>query len=561
MNGGHLEGVDGVEMTASQAPATMGERDDPDTPEDHETVPVTIGYGALENNGKFVFSWQRLFMFAGPGLLMSIAYIDPGNLESDLQTGFRAGYRLGWIVLWSTVLGFIVQLLAMRLGIVTGKHLAEHCRNVYPMFPRIVLWLMTEVAIIGSDIQEVIGSAIAIQLLSNGALPLWVGVLVTGVDTFFLLYLERFGVRKLEAFFATLVAIMTVSFGVMYFKAECPTDEVIIGTVVPRIRWAHMDIAVGIVGALVMPHNIFLHSALVQSRKIDVSAAGAKHEAIVYNAIESAASLAVTVVINLSLMSVFASGFYGESSIPEVGLSTAGRHLGDRFGPAMKYIWAIGLFAAGQSSTMTGTYTGQFVMSGFMEMHVSAWLRACITRSVALVPTLAVAIAYAGTNEMDTLNQGLNVLQSVQLPFALIPVLYMSTRADVMGPEFVLKRTFRTCVQLICGLLLVLNLSLVAYYLVGGLVANAWLGLLTLSFCACYAGFVIYLLFGPGNTYDWLAKHDSPVSRLACRWFGRERGVHGAAVLQQDLFVVSDEDAFAIGEDEEVHSPLPVEEA
>lgn len=218
----------------------------------------------------------------------------------------------------------------------------------------------------------------------------------------------------------------------------------------------------------------------------------------------------------------------------------------------MKYIWAIGLFAAGQSSTMTGTYTGQFVMSGFMELHVSAWLRACITRSVALVPTLAVAIAYAGTNEMDTLNQGLNVLQSVQLPFALIPVLYMSTRVDVMGSDFVLKATFRTFVQVICGLLLVLNLSLVAYYLLGGLVANAALGLLTVLFCMCYAGFVVYLLVGPGHTYDMLSKHGNPVSRTLCNWFGRERGRAVPAVLQQDLFVVTDEDEFG---DDSPHGP------
>lgn len=225
----------------------------------------------------------------------------------------------------------------------------------------------------------------------------------------------------------------------------------------------------------------------------------------------------------------------------------------------MQYIWAIGLFAAGQSSTMTGTYTGQFVMSGFMELHVSAWLRACITRSVALVPTLAVAIAYAGTNEMDTLNQGLNVLQSVQLPFALIPVLYMSTRADVMGSDFVLKATFRTFVQLICSLLLILNLSLVAYYLLGGLVANPALALLTVMFCMCYAGFVVYLLVGPGHTHDMLAKHSNPVSQVLCQWFGRERGSEPPA-LQQDLFVVTDEDEF--GDDSpDVQSPVALPES
>lgn len=169
---------------------------------------------------------------------MSIAYVDPGNLESDLQQGAQTGYMLGWVIVWSTALGFLVQLLAVRLGIVTSKHLAQHCRDVYPPVPRVALWLMVEVAIIGSDIQEVIGSAIAIRLLSGGAVPLWAGVLITGVDTFFLLFLERLGARKLEAFFAVLVATMTVSFGVMYVQADCPTGEVLLGALVPRIRRA-----------------------------------------------------------------------------------------------------------------------------------------------------------------------------------------------------------------------------------------------------------------------------------------------------------------------------------
>ena len=159
---------------------------------------------------------------------MSIAYVDPGNLEADLQTGALTGYSLAWLILWSTALGFLVQLLSMRLGIVTHKHLAEHCRDVYPTVPRVVIWLMIEAAIIGSDIQEVIGSAIAIQLLTGGVVPLWGGVLITGVDTFVLLLLERFGVRKLEAFFAVLVATMTASFGVMYVQAGANTGELLI---------------------------------------------------------------------------------------------------------------------------------------------------------------------------------------------------------------------------------------------------------------------------------------------------------------------------------------------
>jgi natural resistance-associated macrophage protein len=332
-----------------------------------DSVPVTIDYS--EQSSASSFSMKRLMKFAGPGLLMSIAYVDPGNLESDLQTGTRTGYTLGWLVLWSTVLGFLVQLLAMRLGVVTTKHLAQHCRDVYPVMPRIVLWLMTEIAIIGSDIQEVIGSAIAIRLLSNSTVPLWAGVLITGVDTFFLLFLERLGARKLEAFFGVLVATMTASFGVMYAKAKCPTGQVLLGVLLPRISSKDIDIAAGVVGSLVMPHNIFLHSALVQSRKIDTSSKLAKREAILYNAIESGVSLGITVVINLFVVAVFAVRFHSSAAV-DVGLSSAGTYLGERFGDVTKIIWAIGLLAAGQSSTMTGTYTGQFVMSGFMDLKV-----------------------------------------------------------------------------------------------------------------------------------------------------------------------------------------------
>jgi natural resistance-associated macrophage protein 2 len=359
---------DGIEMASVTTDTRCDESTSAQAPTGCDTVPVTIEYDGQDD--KLTFSMKRLMKFAGPGLLMSIAYVDPGNLESDLQTGARTGYTLGWLVFWSTFLGFLVQLLAMRLGIVTNKHLAQHCRDVYPVAPRIFLWLMTEVAIIGSDIQEVIGSAIAIQLLSNSAVPLWAGVLITGVDTFFLLFLEKLGARKLEAFFGVLVATMTASFGVMYVKAKCPTADVLLGVLLPKMRSSDLDIAMGVVGALVMPHNIFLHSALVQSRKIDMSSKVAKREAILYNAIESGASLGITVVINLFVVAVFAAGFHGTDAVKDVGLSSAGTYLGARFGEVTKIIWAIGLLAAGQSSTMTGTYTGQFVMSGFMDLQV-----------------------------------------------------------------------------------------------------------------------------------------------------------------------------------------------
>eukprot|EP01025_Chloroclados_australasicus_P039390 TRINITY_DN4074_c0_g1_i1.p1 TRINITY_DN4074_c0_g1~~TRINITY_DN4074_c0_g1_i1.p1 ORF type:complete len:657 (-),score=91.20 TRINITY_DN4074_c0_g1_i1:420-2138(-) len=499
---------------------------------------VSITYSGAEEAR---FSWQRLLMFAGPGLLISIAYVDPGNLESDLQTGYLAGYSLAWLIVWSTVLGFIVQLLAVRLGVVTHKHLALHCRAVYPAVPRYVLWLMAEIAIIGSDIQEVIGSAIAINLLGfiafGVSIPLWAGVLITGVDTFLLLTLERLGVRWLEAFFAVLVATMTMSFGWMYVKADCDTVELLKGAAVPTIQSAYFSTALGIVGSLVMPHNIFLHSSLVLSRKIDTTSDGAKSEAIKYNAVESAVSLAITVVINLSVMSVFAAGFHGKD-IDDVGLSTAGRYLGEEFGQAMEIIWAIGLFAAGQSSTMTGTYTGQFVMSGFLNLHVSPFKRALITRSVAMVPTLLVAVLCAGSNSIDLMNQALNVLQSVQLPFALLPVLYISTREHIMGTKFVLKSFFRIFVQGICGVLLVINLYVASTTFTSLSHGHPGLLLLTVVVCAVYAAFVAYLLIGPHRVQHWLAMSENRVAVVLRKAFGRQFAVYDEdEVVQEEASV------------------------
>ncbi|GJP70436.1 hypothetical protein CLOP_g1380 [Closterium sp. NIES-67] len=213
----------------------------------------------------FRFSWRRFCLFVGPGFLMSIAYLDPGNLESDLQAGAQTGYSLLWILFWSTALGLLLQAIAARVGVVTGCHLAELCRMEYSPVVRTVLWLMAEVAIVGADIQEVIGCAIAIRILTQGAVPLWAGVLITGLDSFLLLFLENLGIRKLEALFGLFISIMAVSFARMFLEAAPDTGAIAQGLLIPSIPRGAMGMAVSIVGAVIMPHNIFLHSALVQS--------------------------------------------------------------------------------------------------------------------------------------------------------------------------------------------------------------------------------------------------------------------------------------------------------
>jgi len=404
------------------------------------------------------FSWKKLWAFTGPGFLMSMAYVDPGNFESDVQAGARAGYQLLWVLFWSTVMGLILQLLAARLGVVTGKHLAEHCRENYSKPIRLTLWLMTEFAIIGSDIQEVVGSAIAINILSQGKIPLYAGALITAADTFTFLFLEKYGVRKLEAVFCSLLGIMAISFGVEYAISAPNQLEVLTGVIVPRVDHKNLEVAIGLLGAILMPHNIYLHSALVQSRRIDRTKAKDVSEANKYYAIESAMALFVSFIINLFVVSVFANGFYGVPDAANIGLQTASEYLLKKYGEFAHYIWAIGLLAAGQSSTMTGTYAGQFVMEGFLQLKIPKWKRLMVTRSVAIVP--AVAVALLANGHLDSLDEWLNVLQSVQLPFALLPVLYFTCDKKVMG-DFVNSKFVAFAVGLLSFFVISVNLYFV----------------------------------------------------------------------------------------------------
>ncbi|KAH9755692.1 metal transporter Nramp2 [Citrus sinensis] len=383
------------------------------------------------------FSWKKLWLFTGPGFLMSIAFLDPGNLEGDLQSGAVAGYSLLWLLMWATVMGLLIQLLSARVGVATGRHLAELCREEYPNWARFVLWFMAEVALIGADIQEVIGSAIAIQILSHGVLPLWAGVIITALDCFIFLFLENYGVRKLEAVFAVLIATMALSFAWMFGDTQPSGKELLVGVLVPRLSSKTIRQAVGVVGCVIMPHNVFLHSALVQSRNIDPKKKGHVQEALNYYSIESSVALLVSFMINLFLTTVFAKGFYGTKQANSIGLVNAGQYLQEKYGGGylpILYIWGIGLLAAGQSSTITGTYAGQFIMGGFLNLPMKKWLRALITRSCAIVPTMIVALIF-NTSEasLDILNEWLNVLQSIQIPFALIPLLTLVSKEQVMG--------------------------------------------------------------------------------------------------------------------------------
>lgn len=372
---------------------------------------------------------QQLIAFTGPGWLMSIAYVDPGNLEADLQCGAQFGYALLWALLWSTVLGLGFQLLAARLGVCTRKNLAELCREHYPFHCRIGLWIVTEMAVIGSDIQEVIGCSIGLQLLFGT--PLYIGVLITTFAAFGFLFLERFGIRWLEAFFGVLIAILSISMSRIFVEVGPDNAAVIEGLVVPTLPPNAVMQVVGMVGCIIMPHNLYLHSALVQSREIET---GGEEQAMSLFTIESSLALFTTLLINLSVIAIFAKGFYGSEDSDQLGLANAGVYLGNSFGSAIRMIWAMGLVASGQSSTMTGAYAGQFAMQGFLNLKIASWKRAVITRCFALVPCLFVACMFGGGHSgLDALNGYLNILQSFVLPFAVVPLLTFCGSAGLMG--------------------------------------------------------------------------------------------------------------------------------
>jgi len=442
------------------------------------------------------FSWRKLWLFTGPGFLMSIGFLDPGNLEGDLQSGAIAGYSLLWLLLWATGMGLLIQLLSARLGVATGKHLAEICREVYPKGVSFALWVMAEVALIGADIQEVIGSAIAIRILSNGALPIWAGVVITALDCFIFLFLENYGVRKLEAVFAVLISTMSISFAGMFAETKPDGKELLLGLLIPKLSSKTIKQAVGVVGCVIMPHNIFLHSALVQSREIDTGKKGEVREALRYYNIESSIALFVSFMINLFVTAVFAKEFYGTKEANTIGLVNAGQALHDKFGGGtipILYIWGVGLLAAGQSSTLTGTYAGQFIMGGFLNLRLKKWTRSLITRSFAIVPTMIVALVFnKSESTLDVLNEWLNILQSIQIPFALIPLLYLVSKEEIMG-SFAIGRLLKNVTWCVAALVISINGYLLLDFFsveVQGLLFGSVVSIAT----AAYVMFIIYLI-------------------------------------------------------------------
>ncbi|XP_071723636.1 metal transporter Nramp7.2-like isoform X2 [Rutidosis leptorrhynchoides] len=449
--------------------------------------------------------WRKFLSFVGPGFLVSLAYLDPGNLETDLQAGANHGYELLWIILIGLIFALIIQSLAANLGVSTGKHLSELCKAEYPPLVKYCLWFLAEVAVIAADIPEVIGTAFALNILFH--IPVWAGVLVTGFSTIALLGLQRYGIRKLELLIATLVFIMAACFFGEMSYVKPPATEVLKGMFIPRLSGnSATGDAIALLGALVMPHNLFLHSALVLSRKVPRSVRGV-NDACRFFLIESGFALFVAFLINVAVVSVSgtvcsANNLSSEnaSQCNDLTLNSAAFLLKNMLGRSSSTVYAIALLASGQSSTITGTYAGQYIMQGFLDLKMKKWIRNLVTRCVAITPSLIVAIM-SGSSGASRLIIIASMILSFELPFALIPLLKFSSSATKMGPHK--NSIYIIVISWILGVGLIgINIYYLSTGFVGWLinnsvpkVANVFIGILVFPLMAVYIVAVIYLTF------------------------------------------------------------------
>lgn len=377
---------------------------------------------------------KKFLAFAGPGFLVSVGYMDPGNWATNLAGGAQFGYALVWVILVSNLMAMLLQTLCARLGIATGKDLAQACRDYYSKPIAIVLWLLCEIAIIACDLAEVIGSAVALKLLFG--LDLMWGVLITGFDVLILLGALRFGFRKLEAIVITLVATIAFCFAVQIFFARPDWAGVARGAFIPSMpNQQAFALALGILGATVMPHNLYLHSSIVQTRAHGKSAPE-KREAIKYNTLDTILALGLAFFVNASILVVAAAVFHAKGQFQVKELEDAYKLLGPSVAaPIASTLFAVALLASGQSSTLTGTLAGQIVMEGFLKIRIKPWVRRLITRGLALIPAMLLIHATGGkeTTNLLILSQ---IVLSMQLPFAIFPLVMFTSDKKNMG-EFV----------------------------------------------------------------------------------------------------------------------------
>ncbi|OHA26659.1 MAG: divalent metal cation transporter [Candidatus Taylorbacteria bacterium RIFCSPHIGHO2_02_FULL_46_13] len=415
----------------------------------HSSVPVPAGASFL----------RKLLAFSGPGYLVAVGYMDPGNWATDLSGGAKFGYSLLFVILISNIVAILLQHLALKLGIATGKDLAQACRD-YPKPVRIGLWVMAEIMIIACDLAEVIGSAIALNLLFH--IPLAIGVVITAADVLLILMLQKKGFRYLEALIIALIGTIVVAFGLELILSRPEIASLLAGFIPTAAIFSDKEmlyIALGIIGATVMPHNLFLHSSVVQTRAFVRDLAG-KKEAVKFATIDTVIALMGAFFVNAAILIMSASVFHFSGHSDVADIDKAYELLTPLLGTSLaSIVFALALLASGQNSTLTGTLTGQIIMEGFLNLKMRAWLRRIITRLLAIIPALAVILFFQdfGVGKLLILSQ---VVLSIQLPFAVVPLVMFTSNKKEMG-SFVNRLWLKVTAYVIALCIVVLNMWLI----------------------------------------------------------------------------------------------------
>lgn len=436
--------------------------------------------------------WKRMFAFAGPAYLVSVGYMDPGNWATDLEGGARFGYELLWVLAMSNAMAILLQTLSARLGIVSRRDLAQACRQTYPKQIAWALWVLCEVAIAACDLAEILGAAIGLNLLFK--IPLLAGVAITAADTLLILWFSRFGIRMIESIVLALITVIAGCFAVQMFLVKPAAGEIFNG-LIPRLNDQSLYVAIGILGATVMPHNLYLHSALVQTRRIGPTDRD-KRIACRYNLVDSVVALNGALFVNAAILIVAAAVFF-QHGIAVTEIQQAHLLLAPLVGTAMaSVLFAVALLAAGQSSTLTGTMAGQIVMEGFLNFRMRPWLRRFITRMVAVVPAAATIYVAGeqGTYRLLILSQ---VILSMQLPFAVIPLIHFTSDRRRMG-AFANPGWLKLVSWVVAATIVALNIRLVWVTLAGWHQTAGWpLLLVTIPLVAVLLVLLAWVSFEP----------------------------------------------------------------
>ncbi|MEO8734532.1 MAG: Nramp family divalent metal transporter, partial [Flavobacteriales bacterium] len=435
--------------------------------------------------------WRRILAFLGPAYLVSVGYMDPGNWATDIAGGSAFGYQLIWVLLMSNLMALLLQSLSARLGIVRGLDLAQASRHTYPSIVNIPLYVLAEIAIAACDLAEVIGMAIGLNLLIG--LPVIWGVLISGLDTLLILFLMNKGMRMLEIFIVSLVTLIGLSFLAEMFIVSPDLGDVIKGFVPVALSDKALYIAIGIIGATVMPHNLYLHSSLVQTRRFQRSHKGMR-EAIRFNFFDTTIALNLAFFVNAAILILAAAAFHVNGRFDVAEIDQAHQILGELFGKLAPALFAIALIGAGQSSTITGTLAGQIVMEGYLDIRIRPWLRRLITRMLAIVPAV-ISIVVFGQESLGRLLVLSQVVLSLQLGFAVIPLIHFTSDRKTMG-AFTIKWWTKLLSWGTAIIIVVLNAQLVLQEVEGWLQGEGahvfWVEFLVIPIIILFALLLLY---------------------------------------------------------------------